>query len=241
MRHFYTAVFSKEYAYKGIILYNSLLKWDKDFVFFMVCLDDVVKTLLKKMKLKNVTLISINDVEAADSDLKIVKQHRNDKEYAWTVKASIMLFIFNDFRETDHIVWLDGDSQFLSETEPIFAEWGSNSILLTEERWSNYDQYLTDVYGRYNLGFIGFKKDINGMECLNWYRDRIIEWCFDKHEDGLWADQIYANDWQERFNGVKVSTNIGINLNPYICRNRKITEENDGLYINGHKIISFHL
>jgi len=98
MRHFYTAVFSKEYAYKGVILYNSLLKWDKDFVFFMVCLDDVVKTLLKKMKLKNVTLISINDVEAADSDLKIVKQHRNDKEYAWTVKASIMLFIFNDFR-----------------------------------------------------------------------------------------------------------------------------------------------
>lgn len=240
MKHYYTAVYSKDYAYKGVVLYNSLLTWDNDFELFLVCLHDEVKNLYEIMNMNKATIISIDDVERYDPGLKRAKSTRNEKEYAWTVKASIMLYVLDHFEDTDHIVWLDGDSQFLSDPEPIFSEWGSSSILLTEERWSDYDQYLVNVFGKYNLGFIGFKEDAYGMECLTWYRDRIIEWCFDRHENGKWADQPYANDWVDRFNGVHVLQNIGVNLNPYICRSCKITEGNDGLYANGDKIIFYH-
>ena len=59
MKHFYCSSFSKGYAYKGLLLYESLLKWDKDFHFFFICLHPEVEELYKKMDLNKATIIPL--------------------------------------------------------------------------------------------------------------------------------------------------------------------------------------
>ncbi len=240
MTHYYCSTFSKDYAYKGLLLYNSLLRWDNDFHFFMICLHDEVKELYEQMNLKYATILTLSAVEREDRRLQVAKETRSDKEYVWTSKASVMLFILKHFQHTDHIIWLDGDTFFYSNPDPIFEEWGEYSILLTEERWRKTDKHKINHYGRYNTGFMGFKRDEHAIQCLNWFRNSLIEWCFDKREYNLWSDQLYVNDWLERFNNVGVIQNMGINVNPYIMIGNQATKDGNNIYINGEKLILFH-
>ena len=240
MTHYYCSTFSKGYAYRGLLLYNSLLRWDQDFHFFMICLDDEVKKLYDQMNLKKATLLSMADIEKDDRQLLAVKETRNEQEYAWTSKASVMLYILKHFRETDHILWLDGDTFFFSSPEPIFAEWGSDSILLTEERWGKADQYKIDRYGRFNTGLMGFKKDEHALQCLNWFRNRLLEWCYNKYENNLWSDQVYVNDWLERFNHVGVIKNMGVNVTPPIIMDNEVTKNGNHVYVDGDRLIFYH-
>src|SRR5690606_8924168 len=117
----------------------------------------------------------LSAVEREDHRLRAVKATRSDKEYIWTAKASIMLFILRRFPYASHIVWLDGDTFFYSNPEPIFAEWGHRSIMLTGERWRKADKHKIYRYGKYNTGFMGFKRDGHALRCLHWFRDRLID------------------------------------------------------------------
>lgn len=239
MRHFYCSSFSKGYAYKGLLLYESLLRWDKDFHFFMICLHPEVEELFAKMRLKNATLISLSAIERQDQDLLGVKGGRNEKEYAWTLKASAMLYIFDNFQETDHIVWLDGDTYFYSDPAPIFSEWGNQSIVLTEEKWSDANKKRRLTRGIFNTGFMGFKRNEEARRCLSWFRKKLIAWCYDRMEEGLWSDQLYVNDWPTRFKA-GVIENIGVNVGPCIIRDCEVTKQNGQIYVNGEKLIFYH-
>lgn len=239
MKHYYCSTFSKAYAYKGLLLYNSLLRWDRNFHFFFICLDESVQELFRKMNLRNASIIAMQEIERDDPELLTAKSSRNDKEYIWTAKASVLLYIFKKFRP-EHIVWLDGDTYFYGDPEPIFTEWGSYSIMLTEERWSKANRHRIHTRGRYNTGFMGFKRDSSARKCLAWFRKRLLEWCYDRLENGLWSDQLYVNDWLSRFDNVGVIKNLGVNVGPCIIRQCKLTRAGDHLYVNGEKLIFYH-
>ncbi|HEY9061464.1 MAG TPA: hypothetical protein VIO64_13300 [Pseudobacteroides sp.] len=240
MRHYYCSTFSRDYVYKGLLLYYSMERWDKDFHYFIICLHDDVKYLLEKMDLKHATLITLREIEEYDKELLQIKSTRSDKEYAWTSKASACLYILQNYEETDHITWLDGDTLFCSDPDPIFNEWGDYSIMLTEERWRKPHRRMGFTNGFYNTGFMGFKKDKYGLECLKWFRARLIEWCYDKWENGLWSDQVYVNDWLERFQNVGVIKNMGVNITPYIIRGCKVDLYDGEIYVNHEKLILYH-
>lgn len=240
MRHYYCSTFSRDYVYKGLLLYYSMERWDKDFHYFIICLHDDVKNLLEKMDLPHATLITLKEIEEYDRELLQVKSTRSDKEYAWTSKASVCLYILRNYEEADHITWLDGDTLFCSDPDPIFDEWGNFSIMLTEERWRKPHRRMGITNGFYNTGFMGFKRDKEGIECLEWFRARLLEWCYDKWEKGLWSDQVYVNDWLQRFQNIGVIKNMGVNVTPYIIGGCKVEMYNNEIFVNGEKLILFH-
>ncbi|MGE5559002.1 MAG: hypothetical protein ACM3WV_10385 [Bacillota bacterium] len=248
MRHNYCSINSKDYIYKGLILYNSLKKYDPDFHFFLIYLHDEVKYLLEKMRLEDLTLISIRDIENEDFELADIRSanSRSDKEFIWTAKASTLRYLLDSFPAIDHIIWLDGDTAFFSDPRPIFDEWSNYSIFLTEEKFNGKYEWLGRMNGFYNTGFMGFRRDRDALECLRWFREKLIEWCFDRHEEGLWSDQMYVNGWRSRFNNVGVARNLGINVTPFILYYLRtelgysVNRKNDGIYIGDSRLILFH-
>lgn len=188
------------------------------------------------MKLEKASVICIDSIEAKYPELLEVKKDRNEKEYAWTVKPSLMLYLFESYRSLDHIVWLDGDTAFLSNPQPIYDEWGGYSILLTEEKYSGKYDYMSRYFGVYNTGFLGFKRDDNAIKCLTWLKEKVIEWCYDKHEEGLWSDQMHFNNLPGLFSNVGIIKNSGINMTPFIL-NRLLDEEGSVSY---PEIVLFH-
>ncbi|MFA7572983.1 MAG: hypothetical protein WCY24_04640 [Lutispora sp.] len=238
--HNYCSIISNKYIQKGLLLYNSLNKHDKNFRFFFVCLNDEVKSLLKVMKLEKAIILSIDQIENDDSQLAAVKATRSEKEYAWTSKASIFLYLFKNYPEIDHILWLDGDIVFYSSPEPIFQEMSLCSVLLTKERFKGQNIKLNNIYGIYNTGLMGFKRDKNAINFIKWYRKKCIEWCYNKIIPGKWSDQMYLNKIHEKFNWIRVSKNIGINVTAWNIQGCRIEKLNYDIYIDGKKLIFYH-
>lgn len=246
MQHNYCTVYSKEYVYMGVILYNSLLRYDKDFCLYIFFMDDESLEIMRSLNLDHAVLISLKDVEAEDLELAAVKSSRTDKEYSWTIKGSVLLYLFEHVEDMENIIWLDGDLKFYSDPQPIFDEFESCSILLTEEKYTGPYEYLSKIYGVYQLGFIGFKREENVLECLRWYRERLLEWCHEAPDEGKWSDQRYAVDWPSTYKNVGVVQNIGINLTPFILyRYRQenkylLSKVDDEIYVDETRLVFFH-
>jgi hypothetical protein len=113
--------------------------------------------------------------------------------------------------EVPDITYIDSDLCFFNDPELIYSEIGDDSIAITPHRFAKRNK-ACEEWGLYNVAFNFFRRDEEGLACLNWWRDRCIEWCYDRLEDGKFADQKYLDDWPVRFKKVKILDSSGINL-----------------------------
>lgn len=246
MIHYYYTVVSKEYTYKVLLLYYSMIKHDESFRFYIICLNKDSRKLFESLGLSNAVLIDAEVLEAYDEELAAVKGKRSIKQYAWAVKPSAALYIFEKYSKVDHIIWLDGDTLFLSSPEPIYEEWGEYPVALTEEKFTGKYEHIAEIYGFYNTGFMGFRRSDTALKCLEYFRQKLMEWNYDEKEQYRWNDQLYVSDWPQRFENIEVIKNHGVNMTPFIF-NRLLNEaeyslsEKDGcLYMGEVRITLFH-
>ena len=201
----FSTLFDSNYLTRGIACYRSLEKHCKDFHLYIFAFDEKSYRILKKLDFARATIISLKEFE--DEKLLEVKPTRSIAEYCWTSTSSTILYVLNNFN-VDNCTYIDADIFFYSSPTVIFYEMKDKSILLTEHRYS--PQYNKELKaGKYCVQFVTFKNDDRALNALNWWRDRCIEWCYNRFEDGKFGDQLYLDDWTERFEGVHVMQHLG--------------------------------
>src|SRR6185436_1861458 len=227
MRYFCT-YFDAKYLIKGLALYESLKQHCGAFKLFILCLDEETHTLLSELDKEELVLIPLSELEAADPALLSTKRDRTRFEYYCTCTPCLPLWILNNNPEIDILTYLDSDLYFFASPELIFDELGANSVLVTEHRSSPEFQRFTPTNGLYNVGLLSFRRDREGMDCLEWWRDRCIEWCFFRAEDGKFADHKYLDEWPTRYKRTVVSKLKGANAAPWNIKNYVLCRDPDG-------------
>ena len=205
----FCTLFNTSYLSRGLALYNSLEKTCRDFHLYIFAFDNTTYDILINLKLVHATIISLNEFEGPE--LLNVKPGRTTAEYCWTATPATIHYVIKKFN-VESCTYIDADLYFYSSPKIIFDELGNNSILITEHRFS--PEYKKDEKrnGKYCVQFITFKNDAWGLEALTWWKDQCIIWCYDRHEDGKFGDQMYLNDWTTRFKKVHVLQNLGSGL-----------------------------
>ncbi len=234
----FCTLFDRNYLFKGLALYESLLKVCDNFKLWILCFDDVTYNLLKKMNLKNIELISLKEFE--DKELLKIKNIRSPVEYCWTCTPSLPLYILKNNPSLDMITYLDADLFFYSNPNPVYEEFGNNSILIIEHKYSSAYEKYEKTSGKYNVQFLIFRNDSNAIECLKWWRERCNEWCFFKHEDGKLGDQKYLDDWPGKFKGVHVLQHKGGGLAPWNVQKYSIRKVDNKIFIDDNELIFYH-
>ncbi|OGI27880.1 MAG: glycosyl transferase [Candidatus Melainabacteria bacterium RIFOXYA12_FULL_32_12] len=222
----FCTLFDSNYLPQGLAMYESLEKHCKSFHLFIFAFDDKCYEILNKLSLENVTLISLAEFE--DEKLLEVKPTRTKCEYCWTCTPSTVLYCLKNFN-LDHCTYIDADIYFYSDPQVLIDEMEDKSILLTEHRFppeSDTEQFA----GKYNVQFIMFKNNSEGLEALTWWRDRCIEWCFFRVEDGKCGDQKYLDDWTIRFNGIHELQHLGSGLGSWNIMQYDIYKKNNSIY-----------
>jgi hypothetical protein len=192
-------------------MHQSLLEHCKNFHLYVFAFDDESYRILNGADLQHATIIPLADFE--NEDLLRVKKDRTKGEYCWTCTPSTILYCINTYN-LPHCTYLDADLFFFDDPRQLTDEMNDSSVLITEHRYTEkYDQ--SAVSGIYCVQFVTFKNTADGMEVLNWWKDRCIEWCYGRVEDGKFGDQKYLDDWTSRFNGVHVLDHEGGGLAPW--------------------------
>lgn len=234
----FCTLFDKNYLFKGLALYNSLLKNCDSFKLWILCFDDITYDLLKRMNLRNIELISLKEFE--DEELLRIKNTRSPVEYYWTCTPSLPLYILKKEQSLDMVTYLDADLFFYSSPLPIYKEFGDNSILIVKHNYSTLYEKYQKTSGEYNVQFLIFRNDYNAIECLRWWREMCIEWCYFKHENGKLGDQKYLDDWLERFKKVHILKHSGGGVAPWNVQKYSMRRVNNKVFIDDQELIFYH-
>jgi len=238
MRHFCT-YFDRNYLPRGIALYRSLVRTCSSFQLWILCMDAGCYDLLVRLHLPQVRLITIEEFERADPELLATKGARSRIEYYFTCSPSLPLYILRCDTEIDIITYLDADMYLFSDVEPIFREFNTHSIGISGHRFPVPLLHL-EKYGRYNVGWLMFRNDQAGLDCLAWWRQQCLDWCYDRYEDGRFADQKYLDEWPSRFSGTVVLNHPGLNAAPWNLGGVMVSQSRAGVQIDDKPLVCFH-
>lgn len=233
MNH-YCTLFDSNYLTRGLSLHASLEATSEQYHLYVFCFDELACESLKKLSLAHVTIIRMNEFETPA--LLSVKGDRNPGEYCWTCTPHIIRHVLDRYRAPE-VTYLDADLFFFQKPSLLLDEWhaGGGSVLLTEHRFA--PEYDNPAAGRYCVQFMGFKADLRGLEALQWWQDRCIEWCYNRVEDGKFGDQKYLDDWLTRFEGVHVLQHLGGGVAPWNVSQYKVAS---GPCVDGVPIVFYH-
>jgi hypothetical protein len=238
----FCTLFDSNYLTRGLALYKSLEKVCSSFHLYVIAFDNESYVYLKEKNLPHLTSISLKDFE--DEELLKIKTTRSAVEYCWTCTPSIILFCINKYA-LPSCTYIDADMIFYHDPIILIEEMGSNSILISEHRYTkDYDQ--SEYSGIYCVQFMCFKNNNQGMTALNWWREHCIEWCYARHENGKFGDQKYLDDWLIRFEGVHVLQHRGGGLAPWNLQQFRFIKERSAISIiekeSGEKftLVFFH-
>jgi len=209
MHYNFCTLFDKNYLTRGLALYDSLLKFCPDFKIWMLCMDSESYEMLKKLNLDKIIPLKLEEIE--DEELLSVKNTRTPIEYCWMMSSSLPLYILEKIG-VDMITYLDADLYFFQPLTAIYDEFANNSIMIIPHWFPEKNKSQEKIGGIYNVGMLIFRNDKNGLECLKWWKEKCIEWCYARYEDGKLGDQMYLDVCPEKFKGVCILQNRGANV-----------------------------
>ncbi len=222
----FCTLFDANYLSRGLTLYRSLERTGVPFHLYIFAFDDRSDAVLRRLRLAHATVISLKEFE--DAELLRVKPTRSRGEYCWTATSSTILYVLQKFN-VDLCTYLDADMMFFSSPKPLFDELQDESVMITEHRYSpQYDKEA--LTGKYCVQFVSFRNDDRGLTALRWWRERCLEWCYARFEDGKFGDQKYLDDWTSRFRGVHELQHLGGGMAAWNVQQYDVFENNGTLF-----------
>jgi hypothetical protein len=238
MRYFCT-YFDHRFLPRALAMIESLGRWCPELRIWALCMDEAAYEALRSLRLPGVEPISLEELEGADPELPAAKADRSRVEYFFTCTPALPLYILRRCPEVDVLTYLDADLFFFASPEPLFEELGDGSVGIIPHRFS---RRVADRarFGTFNVGWLPFRRDENGLACLRWWRERCLEWCYARVEGDRYADQKYLDQWPERFQNVRILQHKGANLGPWNLASYAITEQEGRVQVDEQPLLFFH-
>lgn len=149
----------------------------------------------------------------------------------------------------DKVIYLDPDIAVFDSLEEVELLLDRHDVVLTphqvepdSERSAILDNEIGSLkHGIYNLGFLAVSNTEEGRRFARWWRDRLLEFCFDDVPNGLFTDQRWCDHAPAFFPGVHVLRDAGYNVASWNLSRRPIRIEEDGsIRVAGRPLRFFH-
>lgn len=236
--NYFGTYFDSNYLPRALCMLNSLKLYCRFYKIYILCLDEICLKRIQELEQPNVIPMSLSNLETAITDLVPLKNKRSRIEYYYTCGPAFLCLLIEQNPEIDVLTYLDADLCFFSDPQPLFDQFKGYSIGVIPHRMQ--EQKKEPWQGKYNVGWINFRRDANGLACLHWWRDRCIEWCYMRYEDGKFGDQLYLDQWPKLFKGVYEYTNHGADVGAWNVRDYIFSLRNSQVYVDNNPLVFYH-
>jgi hypothetical protein len=236
----YCTYFDHNYLPRGLALHQSLEQHAPGARLWVLCLSDACYRTLRALNLPNLVPLRLEDFEAADPEVAATRPTRSLIEYYFTCSAAWMLHVLNHEQDAEWVTYLDSDLFFFASPDPIFDEMKDAAFGIVPHRFT---RRLADQrrFGKYNVGWVSARRCDEGFAALRWWRERCIEWCYDRVEGDRFADQRYLDRLPELFPNVHVIEHLGANLAPWNLEDFRVEWRDGSVQIEGrYPLLFFH-
>jgi hypothetical protein len=190
-------------------------------------------------------LVRIEDLGIAELDQWIFMH--DVIELCTAVKGSMLCRLLD--AGAPKIIYLDPDIALFSDLHEIEDLLDRYEVILTphqtspaKEKQAIIDNEICSMkHGIYNLGFIAVANRIEGRRFADWWRSRLLEFCFADIPNGLFTDQRWCDHVPAMFSDVHILRDPGYNVASWNLGHRPVTIEPDGsIRASGNLLRFFH-
>jgi hypothetical protein len=208
----YCTLFDSNYLSRGLLMIESLIRHSpSEIKMYVYCMDKNTYSILTAINIRNVIPISPPSFESAE--LLEIKKTRTSGEYCWTCTPYIIRHVLVNFHEPE-CIYVDADLYFYRDPSQYLMLNDDVHVLITEHRYTKrYDQ--TKKSGRFCVQFVYFKNEPLALGLLEQWVAQCMEWCYARHENGRFGDQMYLNDWPGAGDWVMISEDDKIGVAPW--------------------------
>jgi hypothetical protein len=151
---------------KGLSLYDSLVKYNKDLVLHYLCTDSKSYDKLKDYECET---LKVYIDEFSNPDLDSLKQE--DPEYYFYCLSSYFSYFIMKSKDCD-VTYVDSDIIFYDGIQIILNEIGEKDVGIFRHR--QYPFNFPNNNGFFNVGVVHFKNTELGNNILNWWSDAVL-------------------------------------------------------------------
>jgi hypothetical protein len=160
----------------------------------------------------------------------------NVVEACTAVKGPMFKFLFKAFPNHREFIYLDPDIFVLSRMDELLDALQKHSIILTPhlvEPEDTHDAILDNEvcalrHGVFNLGFLALSRHKDSYKFVEWWSDRLYNYCYADCANGLFTDQKWMDFAPSFFPGTYVLRHPGYNVAPWNLSRRKVLLAPDG-------------
>jgi hypothetical protein len=221
-----------------LTLYESLSKMLPSLDLWVLCLDETSHNLLEALSLKEVHPVELGELELFDPKLATIKNTRTAPEYYFTCKSVFIDYLFETVT-LPRITYLDADLYFFESPTELHLEARDASAVVHGHNFPANQADIADQVGRYNAGFISVRNDKTGRDCITDWRERCLDWCYDRVEDGKYADQKYLDDWPDKW-GADVIDRPGAGTARWNLERWSFSVEGNTIFVDDDPLVFYH-
>jgi hypothetical protein len=225
---------------RGLALYHSIKRFHDNFVFYALVFDTETYNYLNVLNFSNIVLISPESYNKHFNTDPVKFSDR--KQYFFSSTPNLCLYIFEKYKDVDILLYLDADVCVYNSLDILYKEAGEASIAFCSHRFYPLFNLLSKNYGRYNVGVNYFKRTEMGLKCLTDWKMDCDSWYTGKpgYPLNFFSDQIFLNKWCDRYTGIKIIENIGINAAPWNVANYRFYISEGTYMVNNTPLIIYH-
>jgi len=227
------------YAARMLCLHDSLRELGEPFRLFVLCFDAATADVVAGEAAPSLIAIPLDELLAADPAYAAVRPTRSVIEFYFTATPVFVRFCLNREPQAQLMTYLDADLFFFGPASAVLAEQGAASVGIVPHRFAPWSRRSLRN-GIYNVGWVSFRRDAHGLACVDWWRERCLEWCYDRVENGRFADQGYLNEFPQRFAQVRAMEHPGINAAPWNVDPARLTCVEGQPWVEGRPVLFYH-
>jgi hypothetical protein len=151
--------------------------------------------------------------------------------------------------DADAVIYLDPDTALFSRLDPLVERLETDDILLTphltDPNWETEAILDNDLSasrtGIFNLGFVAVRTSGEGARFGRWWNDRLVNWCYDEMDRGVFVDQRWCDHVPALFDKVGIVRDPGYNVASWNLSTRTVSIAKDGMIrVNGSPLRFWH-
>lgn len=242
--HNYCTYFDSNSLPKGLSLIHSLQKYDPESTIYVVCLDVQTLQILETLAMPWVRFMPLQLIERKFACLDEAQKNRSKTEYCCTLTPVIIEYLLQGLPDDTPLLYVDADLYFFSAPDPIHETMQNASVLIHGHNFTE-SQIQLEVYGKYNVGLVGFRNNSEGRKVLAWWKERCLEYTgksIVETPDGLsrFGDQKYLDYFAEISPEVQVAHHAGIGVGPWNVARYSLGQTADGSPLVDNTLVVFY-
>lgn len=243
--HFYTSI-NINYLPKARVLAKSVKHYCKDAKFSLVFSDRLPDEIQAEQEPFD-EIITVQELGIPVKNLDFWIYEHTVVELCTAVKGQALVKFLEEGSEK--VVYLDPDTAVFHDLNCLERLMDKHDVILTphvtipEEEKADIvcNEICALRYGTYNFGFYAVKNSRNGLEFARWWRNRLVDFCYDDIPNGIFTDQKWGDLVPGMFEGVHISHNPGYNVATWNISHRIVDKNQDGIYmVNGVPLKFYH-